>query len=196
MPGSGNDFLLIIVCGLYCVRYIFTASSASLLLHSYLFTSSRFISYQASSPLALAYASNNGCRYCLWFRMGTLAASHRLPLEYDKIEVDLTLLVVENKEQGYVQKLQVEPLSSSKWLAEQGMPNLRNLRVSLYRANESLLPGAVIDAKVMLRSPRNIENGLAFDYEAWLLSKKVDATGYIKEYTLVSYGSPTLRSQF
>ena len=122
--------------------------------------------------------------------------AHRLPLEYDKTEVDLTLLVVENKEQGYVQKLQVEPLSSSKWLAEQGMPNLRNLRVSLYRANESLLPGAVIDAKVMLRSPRNIENGLAFDYEAWLLSKKVDATGYIKEYTLVSYGSPTLRSQF
>ena len=42
----------------------------------------------------------------------------------------------------------------------------------------------------MLRAPRNFANGLAFDYEAYLLTKGIDAGGYIRSLDLQQERQP------
>ncbi|ASP39985.1 DNA internalization-related competence protein ComEC/Rec2 [Bacterioplanes sanyensis] len=58
-------------------------------------------------------------------------------------------------------------------------PQLRRIRVSYYGARQ-LQVGDRMLAEVKLRAPRNLANGLAFDYEVWLLARGIDAGGYVR----------------
>lgn len=135
--------------------------------------------------------------------------SHRLPIDLDKHETRLKLYVVESKQQQSMQSLLVKVVTNKHELehvfqsettqnhtAQTQHPHvkkLRHLKLSLYRSDLAIGAGSFIDATVVLRSPRNIANGLAFDYEAWLITKGVDATGYIKELEVLSEGVIPLR---
>lgn len=64
---------------------------------------------------------------------------------------------------------------------------VRRLRLSWYRplTATALLPGDCLNATVRVRPPRNYENGLAFDYEAFLMTQGIDAVGYVRKAELV-----------
>lgn len=106
-------------------------------------------------------------------------SKHRLSLANDKQQVELKLRIEQAEQQALMQKLSVTVLAESE-LAAQSLPQLRHLRLNYYQKQPLLQVGDSINAQVVLRSPRNLSNGLAFDYEAWLLQQRIDATGYIK----------------
>ena len=120
---------------------------------------------------------------------------HRLPVDLDKQQVNLKLHVIESRGKADLQRLLVKVASSPAEIEAQGVPHLRYLQLSLYKFKAIIQPGSLIDAELVLRSPRNIANGLAFDYEAWLISKGVDATGYIRRIDNVSEATTPLRQQ-
>src|SRR5690554_1496733 len=134
--------------------------------------------------------------------------SHRLPIDLDKHEATLKLYVVESKQQQSMQSLLVRVVTNKELvhgvqsaaiqnqavqIQPLGVRKLRYLKLSLYKPDLAISAGSFIEATVVLRSPRNIANGLAFDYEAWLITKGVDATGYIKELEVLSEGVKPLR---
>lgn len=121
--------------------------------------------------------------------------NQRLPIELDKHEATLELLVVESTQEESRQRLLVKVQSIEQDTATQSLASLRRLNVSYYRFHPEIKAGALIKARVVLRSPRNIANGLAFDYEAWLMAKGIDATGYIKEVDLLHQGDLPWRQQ-
>lgn len=128
----------------------------------------------------------------LWLQS---SLSHRLPLTQDKHQAELFLQVVAVEMQPQIQKLTVRVLSESN-LKEQQLPELRYLRLNYYQTQPQLFPQQKINAQVLLRSPHNLSNGLAFDYEAWLLMQQVDATGYIKSLNVLSFNPElSFRSQ-
>lgn len=122
--------------------------------------------------------------------------NHRLPIGLDKTSAEVKLLVVERKTQPLMQRLLVKVQSSPDALASQGLPPLRYLQLNLYKTEPVIQLRSLINAEVVLRSPRNIANGLAFDYEAWLMAKGIDATGYILNFEVLSKSPFTLRQQF
>lgn len=60
-------------------------------------------------------------------------------------------------------------------------PAIRNkrIRLSWYRSQHSLEAGQVWSAKTKLKRPRGLANPGGFDYQAWLLSQNLVATGYV-----------------
>jgi competence protein ComEC len=56
----------------------------------------------------------------------------------------------------------------------------RRLRLSWYDAPEFLVPGARLALRVRLRRPRGLVNPGGFDYEQWLLTQGIGATGYVR----------------
>ncbi len=68
---------------------------------------------------------------------------------------------------------------------------LRQVRLNWYATGESspaiLKAGDCYRLAVVLRSPRNLANQLPFDYEAYLLFRGVDASGYVKRAQRLSY---------
>lgn len=188
--------------------YLFTLAAAiifgTLLSPLYLFL---FVSVQAAIAIT-AFIANPPTSILHWRKLFaiTLAVcfgfgwlqwqlAHRLPVELDKQEVSLRLYVVENIKQQGIQRLLVKVMTPNQELDAQKLPHLRNLKLSLYRSNQTIKSGSLLNAEVVLRSPRNIANGLAFDYEAWLISQGVDATGYIKQLDVISEHSSPLRDQ-
>ena len=77
-------------------------------------------------------------------------------------------------------------ISSREQLIQQQLPELRQLQLNWYRPPESLRIGQQWQVHLVLRSPRSLLNNLPFDYEAFLLSNGIDATGYIRSARLVS----------
>lgn len=55
------------------------------------------------------------------------------------------------------------------------------IRLRCYQCSHTLLPGAHWRFMVRLKRPRGFKNPHGFDYENWLLSQHVVATGYIKQ---------------
>lgn len=68
-----------------------------------------------------------------------------------------------------------------KILSPTTLPPLRRVQLNWYEPSEAVRLGSLFRAEVVLRSPRNFTNGLAFDYEAFLLSRGIDATGYVRK---------------
>lgn len=89
-----------------------------------------------------------------------------------------------------VQPKSVEVISDSKKSFTK--PSLSLTRLSLVNylgANDTkqqILCGSSIEFIAKLRAPYSFINPASFDYEAWLLSKGVDATGYLKSYRLLN----------
>jgi len=60
----------------------------------------------------------------------------------------------------------------------------------------TLRPGQLISAEVVLKRPRGLLNPTGFDYQAYLLSQGIDATGYVRKLLSVSTrAGPGLRWQ-
>jgi competence protein ComEC len=59
-----------------------------------------------------------------------------------------------------------------------GLPS--RLRLSWYEAPAEIEAGQVLRLKVRLRQGRGLSNPGAFDYERWLLTRRIGATGYVR----------------
>lgn len=109
--------------------------------------------------------------------------AHRLPLEKDKVELQLQGIVTQVKQQQRSQRLHIQLLSNSNNTAI--AQRLRQVRLNYYQTESILAEQDVVEFVAVLRSPHALLNGLAFDYEAWLLGQGIDATGYIKQLTVL-----------
>lgn len=122
--------------------------------------------------------------------------SHRLPLDLDKSLVEMEVNVLNTT---------IEPLRVSLWLkpltlysddseyAVFSFKRLRFARLGWYWHSkddkkrvlaQADCQKAVITA--VLRAPKNMGNHQSFDYEAYLLLRKQDASGYIKTFRCIS----------
>lgn len=122
----------------------------------------------------------------------------RLPSALDRSQATLRLAVTELEARGRYQRIQAQVLNSKTELRTQNLPPLQTIKVSVYPPLKVPAVGAVINAQVVLRSPRNFANGLSFDYEALLLSQGINATGYVQHYDWVEQATAplTLRYSF
>ncbi len=123
--------------------------------------------------------------------------SHRLPVEYDRTAATLLIEVREVIPRGDALRLQVRVKGSAQEEAPEVVTRLRHLQLNWYRPVQAVQIGEQWRAEVVLRSPRNFLNDLPFDYEAYLLSRGIDATGYIRSATLMPAAkvSPGWRQQ-
>lgn len=127
----------------------------------------------------------------LYIAGGTLAAlwggwqlMHRLPDQYARKDVVLVgtvdgLVTTRGERQSFT-------------LAVRGVENrnsvyqrLRRVKLSLYRSSRKLHAGQVLRMRVRLKPPRGLSNPYAFDVERRLLSRHIDAQGYVRELLAV-----------
>lgn len=107
---------------------------------------------------------------------------HRLSTEHDQmvVQVDGDIEQVQSTELGQRILIRVANLATEKPLAY--VP--RRVQLNHYQrganAEVSFQAGDVVHLQAVLRSPRNFANGLPFDYEAFLLTEGIDATGYVQ----------------
>ncbi|MAD46704.1 MAG: DNA internalization-related competence protein ComEC/Rec2 [Oceanospirillaceae bacterium] len=120
---------------------------------------------------------------------------HRLPQSLDRSYIEARVLIdqVTQRERG--QRLRVTVLSARmlnqvNQTAE--LPALRQLQLNWYPRRDDVVPraGNEVVIRAVLRAPRNFANGLAFDYEAYLLTKGIDAGGYIRSLDLQQEQQP------
>lgn len=70
-----------------------------------------------------------------------------------------------------------------------GDPFNGDVLLSCYRCDQRFVPGDIWRASVRLNSPRGTVNPDLFDYESWLFTKDIMATGYIRDVdTMVRLG--------
>lgn len=108
--------------------------------------------------------------------------SHRLPLALDQSSAQLSLKILKHERKLYSQTIVAEVLKQH---SEIVLPPLRLVQLNLYRSKQPLEVGDFLEVQVKLRSPRGFQNHLPFDYEAWLLARGIDATGYIQQVLTV-----------
>lgn len=75
-----------------------------------------------------------------------------------------------------------------------GVP--RRLRLSWYGAPEGLEPGASLEIVARVRSPRGLLNPDGFDYEQWLFTERVGATGYVRSGRVLEEPPRTLAQRW
>ena len=104
---------------------------------------------------------------------------HRLPLALNGVVCEALFSVEEvlAYEPGQYQSLRVD----MQRLDDCGATMVRTVRLGLYRSRTVLQVGDVVSARIRLRTPYAMLNGLFFDYEAWALGKGLDASGYIQQ---------------
>jgi competence protein ComEC len=59
---------------------------------------------------------------------------------------------------------------------------LRRVRLNWYAAPSSLEPGQRWRLTVRLKQPRGLRNPAGFDYERWLFTQRIGATGYVRKW--------------
>ncbi|MCU7846034.1 MAG: DNA internalization-related competence protein ComEC/Rec2 [Candidatus Thiodiazotropha sp. (ex Monitilora ramsayi)] len=65
---------------------------------------------------------------------------------------------------------------------EAGQPvDLDMIRLNWYRASQTVEPGQAWRFLVRLKRPRGMQNPAGFDYERWLFSQGIQATGYVRD---------------
>lgn len=129
---------------------------------------------------------------------------HRLPLDMDRTKATLNLRVLDvaEREQGVRLIVQVLPAEQAPAMAgpeavvANPFPALRRLQLGWYRPAFEPRSGMLLNADVVLRSPRAFANRLPFDYEAFLLSSAIDGGGYIRSARVLDEGRPSLREQW
>lgn len=72
-------------------------------------------------------------------------------------------------------------IDAIKSINEEFLPYQGNVRLSWYQYNVKPVPGDVWQLKVKLKKPYGFMNFNGFDYEAWMLRKGIQATGYVKQ---------------
>lgn len=135
--------------------------------------------------LALATASM-GLWYSTWWVDEQL--SHRLPLSSNGQTFELSGCILESPRielqarkiggaKKHIARFELALTSNS---ASPG--GLRRVRLSWYEppSVENIKAGTCIEGVFKLRTPRNFENGLAYDYQASMLYRGIDAIGYIR----------------
>ncbi|GGY54128.1 hypothetical protein GCM10011297_28740 [Bacterioplanes sanyensis] len=115
---------------------------------------------------------------------------HRLPLNQDQQQRQLSLIVEQHRSAQRSQRMVLTVLPGD----NNQSPELRRIRASYY-GDHSLQVGDRLEATVKLRAPRNLANGLAFDYETWMLAKGIDAGGYIRSIEALRPGQLPLRER-
>jgi competence protein ComEC len=76
----------------------------------------------------------------------------------------------------------------------QGVSPPRRVRLSWYGIDQELTPGETWRLQVRLKRPRGYQNPGGFDYERWLFSRGIQATGYVKAWSgNQRSGQPRLR---
>jgi len=66
------------------------------------------------------------------------------------------------------------------------LARLRRVRLSWYQPAHPLQPGMQLSLKVRLFVPRGMANPGGFDYPRWLLSRGLDATGYVRSLAVIA----------
>jgi competence protein ComEC len=115
---------------------------------------------------------------------------HRLPLNQDQQQRQLSLIVEQHRSTQRSQRMVLTVLPGD----NNQTPELQRIRASYY-GEHSLQVGDRLEATVKLRAPRNLANGLAFDYETWMLAKGIDAGGYIRRIETLTPGQLPLRER-
>lgn len=116
---------------------------------------------------------------CLWVQW---SLAKRLPLAQDKAEMQLRGQIIKVERQQLLQRVYIQLQQSNN--ADVAV-KLRQVRLNYYQQEPQLSERDIIFFTAVLRSPHALLNGLAFDYEAWLLGQGIDATGYIKSLTVI-----------
>ncbi|MCU7797305.1 MAG: DNA internalization-related competence protein ComEC/Rec2 [Candidatus Thiodiazotropha sp. (ex Myrtea spinifera)] len=60
--------------------------------------------------------------------------------------------------------------------------DLNLIRLNWYQAPQPIEPGQAWRIMVRLKRPRGMQNPAGFDYEKWLFSQRIQATGYVREW--------------
>ena len=128
----------------------------------------------------------------VWLQLELL---HRLPAAQDRQSAELRLEVIGLETQPLLVRVHAKVKTPLAELSAQQLPPLRKVRLNLYNHSENLALGDIVLAKAVLRSPRNLVNGLPFDYEAWLLGQSIDAMGYIQSFAVESSVAAPLRQR-
>lgn len=136
------------------------------------------------AALALIYSQ-------LWLQQ---QLAHRLALAQDGVRVTLQVQISAVREDRHSVRLRAKVLPSSE-LSRQQLPELRYVQLSWYQTDHRPEVGSRYQVQAKLRSPRGFANGLAFDYEAWLMGEQIDASGYIREASLLASTQPSWRQQ-
>ena len=107
-----------------------------------------------------------------------LQLSQQLPanLEGQDLLVEGIVTDLPQQRDGLIQfYLKVSKLTDSR-----GDPvDLGLIRLNWYRAEQTLEPGQVWRLMVRLKRPRGLQNPAGFDYEQWLFSQGIQATGFV-----------------
>jgi competence protein ComEC len=82
--------------------------------------------------------------------------------------------------QGGVARFEMRVLKLTGPAAEE-VP-LKRVRLNWYAAPKTLKPGQRWRLKVRLKRPRGMRNPVGFDYERWLFTHRIGATGYVREW--------------
>ncbi len=106
--------------------------------------------------------------------------SHRLPTELEGLDLLAEGEVVSLP--TYRNGLARFDLKVAKLIgpAGQSIP-VNKLRLSWYSAPDTLEPGQRWSLMVRLKRPRGLRNPAGFDYEQWLFSQRIGATGYVRD---------------
>ncbi|MDF1762862.1 MAG: DNA internalization-related competence protein ComEC/Rec2 [Oleibacter sp.] len=108
--------------------------------------------------------------------------NHRLPLATEAVIAEISGCIVSSVDTSVgnynTQVSRFDLRLSDNTLSPKG---LRYVRLSWYRPDQLLQKGDCAEFTVSLRAPRNLANGLSFDYEAFLMNKSIDASGYIRK---------------
>lgn len=127
------------------------------------------------------------CSLSFWYSYGWVEKQldHRLPLELSGQSFYMSGCITDQpKQEGQYRTALGRVFRFELSLDENTVsPNgLRRVRLSWYEpVNTSLIrQGTCIQGELKLRTPRNFENGLTYDYQASMLYQGVDAIGYVR----------------
>ncbi len=117
-----------------------------------------------------------GCAWALWHAERGLAARLPQALDGEAFRVEGRIAGAPRRQHAVVQfELDVARVEAGR----RRVPALRRLALSDYRGGFLPAPGSRCTLHVRLRSPRGLRNPAGQDFERWLFSQRIDATGYL-----------------
>lgn len=149
----------------------------------------------AAIPALLAARRWPGSRRICWLAAGLWCgmawAAHwgearleaRLPAALDKSDWLVSGEVVGLPDRDHRrQRFELRVLDLEPLVPMSQVPPLRSLRLSWYGQAPEVRPGQQWQLRVRLRHPRGFANPGGFDYSAWLFSRGISATGYVRDH--------------